>query len=177
MKINYIFALLILTPAALYCADVSFGHFRCQEIARSELNKVGAYPGGKPIMLEKRAAQELSGLIESARAKGIRLRVISGFRSIEYQKGVYARAVKRYKTPAKAARHVAPPGYSQHHTGRAVDLGDADHPATDLEVSFAGTTAFAWLAMHAVEFGYNLSFPKNNPQGVSYEPWHWYYQE
>jgi zinc D-Ala-D-Ala carboxypeptidase len=67
----------------------------------------------------------------------------------------------------------APPGYSEHHTGYAVDIGDGSLPATDLEVSFETTPAFKWLQKKAAHYNFELSFPKNNPQGVSYEPWHW----
>ena len=68
---------------------------------------------------------------------------------------------------------VAPPGYSEHHTGLALDIGDLDHPETDVEVSFEETPAFEWLKNNADRFGFELSFPVGNPQGVSYEPWHW----
>jgi D-alanyl-D-alanine carboxypeptidase len=40
-------------------------------------------------------------------------------------------------------------------------------------VEFAKTDAFRWLTLHAQEYGFELSFPENNPQGVSYQPWHW----
>jgi D-alanyl-D-alanine carboxypeptidase len=42
-----------------------------------------------------------------------------------------------------------------------------------LNVSFEETPAFQWLKDHAAFHSFELSFPKDNPQGVSYEPWHW----
>jgi D-alanyl-D-alanine carboxypeptidase len=68
---------------------------------------------------------------------------------------------------------VAPPGHSEHHTGWALDLGDADAPETDVEPSFEKTKAFSWMTENASRFDFELSFPRDNVQGVSHEPWHW----
>ncbi|MCY7275262.1 MAG: D-alanyl-D-alanine carboxypeptidase family protein, partial [Phormidesmis sp. CAN_BIN44] len=54
-----------------------------------------------------------------------------------------------------------------------IDIGDGNVPATNLSPSFDQTAAFNWLKQNAVRFNFEISFPKNNPQGVSYEPWHW----
>ncbi|HEY4990089.1 MAG TPA: D-alanyl-D-alanine carboxypeptidase family protein, partial [Opitutaceae bacterium] len=69
----------------------------------------------------------------------------------------------------------AAPGYSEHHTGRAVDIGVPDEPP--LEEGFALTQAFSWLTAHAREFGFALSYACGNPQGIAYEPWHWLYAD
>ena len=73
----------------------------------------------------------------------------------------------------KRAEVSAPPGYSEHHTGYAVDIGDGRTPATNLNTNFENTAAFKWLEENAAYYSFELSFPKGNPQGVSYEPWHW----
>jgi len=70
---------------------------------------------------------------------------------------------------------IAAPGFSEHHTGRAIDLGCDETPP--LEEAFANTRAFAWLIRHAGEFGFTISFPQHNPQGFVYEPWHWCWRE
>jgi D-alanyl-D-alanine carboxypeptidase len=70
----------------------------------------------------------------------------------------------------------APPGFSEHSTGYAVDLGDGSEPATNLAPSFDQTAAFAWLQAHGARYHFTLSFPRDNPQGVSYEPWHWRFE-
>jgi D-alanyl-D-alanine carboxypeptidase len=54
-----------------------------------------------------------------------------------------------------------------------VDIGDAQTPATNLNPNFENTAAFKWLEQNAAYYSFELSFPRNNPQGVSYEPWHW----
>jgi D-alanyl-D-alanine carboxypeptidase len=67
----------------------------------------------------------------------------------------------------------APPGYSEHHSGRAVDVTTEGEQERTLEEEFEQTAAFAWLSSNAGRFGYFLSFPRNNRFGYVYEPWHW----
>jgi D-alanyl-D-alanine carboxypeptidase len=69
---------------------------------------------------------------------------------------------------------IAPPGCSEHHTGKAVDLGTRE--AQPLDPEFESTPAFAWLKDHAARFGFRLSFPPNNVYGYVYEPWHWCFE-
>jgi D-alanyl-D-alanine carboxypeptidase len=69
----------------------------------------------------------------------------------------------------------APPGYSEHHTGRAVDIVCADMPY--LEIAFEDTQAFQWLVNHADSFGLTLSYPRGNAAGYQYEPWHWCFRD
>ena len=70
----------------------------------------------------------------------------------------------------------APPGFSEHSTGFAIDLGDGLAPATNLSPSFDQTEAYAWLNANAARYHFTLSFPRGNAQGVSYEPWHWRFE-
>jgi len=67
----------------------------------------------------------------------------------------------------------APPGHSEHHTGYAVDIGDGNNPSTNLQESFENTAAYRWLEANASRYSFELSFPRDNLQGISYEPWHW----
>ena len=114
--------------------------------------------------------------IEAARAEGIELVVISGFRTKAEQKELFfGVGQQRNQTPAQRAQVSAPPGYSEHHTGYAVDIGDGSTPSTNLSRSFEKTAAFLRLQKNAARYGFELSFPENNPQGVMYEPWHWRY--
>ena len=80
---------------------------------------------------------------------------------------------QRVQDATKRAEVSAPPGYSEHHTGYAIDIGDGKVPATDLSPKFANTAAFRWLEQNAPRYSFELSFPPDNPQGISYEPWHW----
>ena len=70
----------------------------------------------------------------------------------------------------------APPGYSEHSTGYAIDVGDGNYPDTHFEVEFEQTPAFKWMKRFASKYHFVLSFPPNNKQGVTYEPWHWRFE-
>ena len=66
------------------------------------------------------------------------------------------------------------PGYSEHHTGNAIDLTSKE--LKGLSVSFEDTEEFAWLVDHAETYGFYLSYPKDNKEGIMYEPWHWMFK-
>lgn len=101
---------------------------------------------------------------------------ISGFRSISDQKYLYFDVkAERNQDAAERAKVSAPPGYSEHHTGYAADIGDGNAPALNLNTDFDKSAAYRWLKANANRYSFELSFPKGNRQGVSYEPWHWRY--
>lgn len=126
------------------------------------------------VQMRQPAAQKLIEMLAAARAEGITLAPLSGFRSIEYQQdlffGIQTQKGQRVRERATVS---APPGYSEHHTGYAVDLGDANHPETHLEQSFAQTDGFRWLEQNAARYSFELSFDGESSSSVSYEPWHW----
>ncbi len=100
--------------------------------------------------------------------------LLSGFRDEATQKYLFFEVKKHRKQDTSTRAEVsAPPGYSEHHTGYAIDIGDGKVPATNLETSLTDTPAFGWLEKNAAKYSFELSFPENNPQGISYEPWHW----
>jgi D-alanyl-D-alanine carboxypeptidase len=126
------------------------------------------------IRLQATAAEKFRQMEADARAQGVILAVISGFRSTDTQDSLFFDVKEqRVQDAAKRAEVSAPPGYSEHHTGYAIDLGDANVPATHLSTEFENTAAFKWLEQNAAKYSFELSFPPNNPQGISYEPWHW----
>jgi D-alanyl-D-alanine carboxypeptidase len=114
-------------------------------------------------------------MARSANAMGVSLMPISGFRTVEAQTALFNRQIERKGSKEAAARWSAPPGYSEHHTGYVLDIADKLHPESDLQMSFQETPAYQWLMTNASQFGFELSFPSNNFQGVSFEPWHWRY--
>ncbi len=107
----------------------------------------------------------------AAARDGIALLPLSGFRSMARQEEIIRDKLSAGQSLADILRLVAAPGYSEHHTGCALDIGAPDEPP--LEEGFAQTAAFAWLTRRAGEFGFKLSYPRNNPHGIAYEPWHW----
>ncbi|BAY83650.1 peptidase M15B and M15C, D,D-carboxypeptidase VanY/endolysin [Calothrix parasitica NIES-267] len=152
--------------------DSLLGHLQYQEAPESEIVAVNA--GGKRIRLRKSAGEKFKQMVNDARKAGVRLAAISGFRTVEEQNKLFFNISRqRNQRPAERASVSAPPGHSEHHTGYAVDIGDGAVPATNLSEKFENTKAFKWLEANAAKYGFELSFPKDNPQGVSYEPWHW----
>jgi D-alanyl-D-alanine carboxypeptidase len=151
--------------------DNLLGHLPYPEAPKAEL--VPILPGSY-IRLRQAAAKEFQAMVRAARASGVNLVPISGFRSVNDQQHIYfGIQAERGQSVTKRAEVSAPPGYSEHHTGYAVDIGDGNVPATNLNTNFEQTKAFKWLEANAARFHFEMSFPQNNPQGVSYEPWHW----
>lgn len=126
---------------------------------------------GAEIRLTPEAAAAWQALRAAAGRAGIMLWPLSGFRSVARQREIIAGKQAAGQTLAEIYRTVAPPGHSEHHTGRALDIGCPE--SHSLEEAFAHTPAFAWLVLHAPEFGFRLSYPADNPYGLRYEPWHW----
>jgi D-alanyl-D-alanine carboxypeptidase len=153
--------------------DTILGHRKYEEAPPETL--VAIVPDGS-LQLRSVAAQAWSQMEADARADGVYLTALSAFRSKETQQYLFFGVKEQRGQDAKTRAEVsAPPGYSEHHTGYALDVGDADLPATDLSEDFETTPAFYWLQDNAAHYGFELSFPKNNAQGVNYEPWHWRY--
>ena len=156
-------------------ADSLFGPLAYEE-TEQPLADAGRYRDtGRVVQLRAEAARAFRAMQASARLADVELVPISGYRTRSYQEGLFSRAVGKYGSKQSAARWVAPPGYSEHHSGLAIDIGALERPETDVETTFEDTPAFAWLKANAHRFGFEISFPRDNPQGVSYEPWHWRY--
>lgn len=160
-----------ITQLSLTPADSLLGHIAYAEAPQDTLRPV--LPNGS-VLLRDAAAERFLAMVRAARAERVTLVPLSGFRSVEEQTYLFfTLKAKRSLSAQERAQVSAPPGYSEHHTGYAVDIGDGDRPDTDLETDFDKTAAYRWLMVNAARFGFELSFPKDNAQGVSYEPWHW----
>ena len=126
---------------------------------------------GRPLRLEPHAAAALAAMIAAARRQGVVLRPLSGYRSFEYQRRLVQDKLQRGVPLAAALRVNAAPGFSEHHSGCAVDLATPGSAPAD--AAFAGTAAYRWLGVHAGDYGFRLSYPAGNPHGIDFEPWHW----
>lgn len=137
---------------------------------------VSVAPDGdfSPILLIMPAAAAWASMHRAASGAGITLIPVSGFRSVARQGEIIREKLARGLNLPDILRLVAAPGYSEHHTGRAIDITAPDDPP--LEAGFAQTPAFKWLQAHARDFGFTLSFPPGNLHGIAYEPWHWLWQ-
>lgn len=130
------------------------------------VNKTYALPAdyGDGIVPE---AQEAFDKMQSAAAEeGLNIYISSGFRSYDYQAGLYQRYVDR-DGQAEADRYSARPGHSEHQTGLAFDLNSID-------ISFADTDEGKWVSEHCAEYGFIIRYPSDKEEitGYKYEPWH-----
>jgi len=148
------------------------GHFPFPEVPADRLVAISP-----DLSLRPQAAEALLGMQRAAAADGVQLAVLSAFRSVSLQRQLFFDVkAERNQSARDRARVSAPPGFSEHSTGFAVDLGDGRLPATNFSTGFDRTPAFRWLAGNAHRFHFQLSFPAGNAQGVSYEPWHWRFE-
>lgn len=145
----------------------------CEEAATLELAEVGA--DGRDHLLVPLAVKAWHRLKAAALVDGIDLFIVSAYRSIDRQAEIVRRKLEAGVAVESILTVCAPPGFSEHHTGRAVDLSTPG--SRPLEVEFDQTSAYAWLTDRAAEFGYYLSYPIGNRWGFQYEPWHWCLQD
>ena len=102
---------------------------------------------GKDV--EAKTAKAFRVMQKAAHKNGVSLGIRSGYRSYQKQAQLY----KDYRRGR--GNLAAPPGYSNHESGRALDLYVTDHHAYD------------WLREHAAAFGFHRTVPT--------EAWHWEY--
>lgn len=129
---------------------------------------------GRKYWLTPAANQAWQAMKNTAAGDGIALLMISAFRSVVRQTEIIQAKLAAGQSIHDILQVCAPPGYSEHHTGRAIDIATPEDP--ELEISFDTTTAFRWLQQHAHEFGFDMSYPPGNHSGYQYEPWHWCFQ-
>ena len=130
------------------------------------VNKTYALPSTYSPDVDSEANAALAKMFQAAKADGISLTVVSGYRSYERQNTLYNNYVARDGVEA-ADTYSARPGHSEHQTGLAFDLNS-------LEESFGETKEGIWLREHCWEYGFIIRYPKGKEDitGYMYEPWH-----
>lgn len=141
----------------------------CEEA--TELTNIGPDINQRIRQLTPAAAHAWQAMQLAAQRDSTALLVVSAFRSVDYQRDLIARKLAKGEKIDAILRVMAAPGHSEHHTGRALDLTAPGLPP--LQEAFEDTSSFAWLRQHAAKFGFHLSYPRGNPHGIIYEPWHW----
>ena len=139
-----------------------------------ELEIVETGENGREYQLVPAAASAWRDLKAAAARDGIVLKIVSAFRSVDRQAEIVRRKLESGLSLDAIFAVSAPPGYSEHHTGRAVDIGTSG--VRSLESQFEDTPAFRWLTANAGRFGFVMSYPRDNACGYVYEPWHWCYR-
>ena len=136
-----------------------------------DLVEVGPNLVGRMQRLTPETAASWQEMQAAARDDGITLLIVSGFRSIEYQASLIRNKLESGQSLSEILAVNAAPGFSEHHTGHAIDIASpGSRPLTE---EFEASTAFAWLQKEASRFGFSMTYPRENQQGFIYEPWHW----
>lgn len=146
----------------------------CKYAEASSLVLAETGADGKEYLLTAEAAAAWWRLADAARTDGVGLFLASAFRSVSRQAEIIQEKLDAGQDVDDILAVVAPPGYSEHHTGCAVDIVSLECPA--LDEAFEFTAAYRWLVENAARFGFSLSYPRGNAAGYQYEPWHWCYR-
>ena len=125
----------------------------------------------RPVQMSSETLAAWTKLSSAAAQEDIAIQLVSAYRSFDYQCQIFERKRESGQGIDEILKVSAIPGFSEHHSGCALDLTTPGHPP--LEESFEHSDAFGWLSRHAGEFGFTLSYPRNNAYEVDYEPWHW----
>jgi D-alanyl-D-alanine carboxypeptidase len=144
----------------------------CEEPAELVLAQVGA--GGRDYLLTPPTKAAWDAMRTAAALDGIPLAIVSAFRSLDRQCEIVRDKLAQGQSIDQVLTASAPPGYSEHHSGCAIDIGSSE--AAALEEIFETTPSYRWLIRHAGRFGFSLSFPRGNQYGYIHEPWHWCYR-
>ena len=136
-----------------------------------DLVEIGPNLVGRTQRLTPAAAASWEAMGAAAKADGVALMIVSGFRSVDYQARLIRKKINAGQEIEAILKVNAAPGYSEHHSGLAVDIATpGSRPLTE---EFETTDAFDWLSRNAGRFGFSMTYARDNPWGFVYEPWHW----
>ena len=137
----------------------------------------------KTIKVARNCYDDLVKMLADCASQSQKPMVVSGYRTVSYQKGLFENRIKRFQNEGYsraeaerlAAQVVAVPGTSEHHLGLAVDIADAKWPY--LEEEQEDMPAQKWLMANSWKYGFILRYPVGTTQytGIIYEPWHYRY--
>ena len=156
-----------------FSADLIAGRDLPLQPEAEELALAAIGVDGREHRLVPPATDAWRAMRATARVDGVVLEIVSAYRGVDRQAEIVRDKLAQGKTVEEIIEVSAPPGYSEHHTGRAVDV--TTDGAAPLEEEFEQTAAYRWLADHAGEFSFFLSYPRGNRAGYAFEPWHWCY--
>ena len=137
----------------------------------TNLVEVGPNLVGRMQRLTPETAERWNSMVAAAATDGMALMIVSGYRSFEYQAALIRKKINTGQSVSEILSVNAAPGFSEHHSGRAVDIASpGSRPLTE---EFEDSDAFGWLELRAKEFDFLLTYPRENQFGFIYEPWHW----
>ena len=137
--------------------------------------------------VDQRIAKSYEAFSAAATKAGFPLVVISAFRSVASQQEVFDNNVyalmssdglSEKAATKKTKETITVPGYSEHHTGLALDVVDQNwynnYPTQVLDAAYGNEPGAKWIAKNAPTYGFIIRYPKNREDitGITYEPWH-----
>ncbi|MEN8199585.1 MAG: M15 family metallopeptidase [Thermodesulfobacteriota bacterium] len=156
----------------LYSVPESWLGYRLEAPPQTNLSLVMVPPefakdNGRIFLLTE-ACNAFQQMAEAAKEDGVTMLIDSGYRSLSYQKQVYKRLMAEDRSFTDIARYVAPPGYSEHMLGLAVDFVPSNW-------RFADSPVYQWLLTNGQRFGFSESYPRISSDKRPWEPSHWRY--
>lgn len=130
------------------------------------VNKKYHLPSTYNLGVDKTAKEKFEEMRKVALKDNISLRIVSSYRSYNTQAAIYNKNLNLHGAYI-ANRFSAKPGESEHQSGLAFDINQANR-------SFVGTREAQWLQGNCHKFGFIIRYPraKENITGYVYEPWH-----
>ena len=145
----------------------------CEQAKLEDLEIVDLDFMGRVFVIDKRVTSAWRDLRRAATADGILLQSASGFRSYAHQSKLIENLLAGGRELNDILTGTAIPGFSEHHTGRAIDIvADPKIPENEFHL----TDTYKWMLENAGRFDFTLSYPKDNALGIIFEPWHWLYK-
>lgn len=153
------------------------------EVAESQLTTLS----DDSHQVDSRIAADYEAFSEAATKAGFPLVIISAFRSVESQKEVFdtnvsglinGNGMSEADAITKTKETMTEPGYSEHHTGLAIDIVDQEwynsYSTQVLDASYGDHDGAKWIAENAPKYGFIIRYPKDRQDitGITYEPWH-----
>lgn len=127
------------------------------------------------VCLERRAAVLLTELLRKIHGFG-QIVLVSGWRSKQEQQEIWEDSIQQ-SGEEFTRKFVAVPGYSEHQTGLAIDLGLRQERMDFICPKFPAYGICEIFRKFAAEYGFVERYPKGKEAvtGIGYEPWHFRY--
>ena len=142
-------------------------------LEETELSFIGKDIYGRNQYLFNDAAKSWFLMEDAAAKEGFNLMFVSGFRTYNYQANIIKRKIKRGMLIENILKQNKLPGYSEHHSGRAIDI--TNNKVLGLYDDFKYSNEYKWMVENANFYGFRLTYKEDNNSGIMFEPWHWYY--
>ena len=143
-------------------------------IENQNIISIGQNSLGKEIFISNKCAIAWNKMHKDALQDSIKISILSGFRSYYKQYQIIQNKLNKGMLLEQILKQNKLPGLSQHHSGNAIDIISNSYK---LSLDFENSLAYAWLIENAYKYGFYLTYPKNNKDGIMFEPWHWNLKE